>query len=63
MQQISLTAHGQKVLKKLNEDVSFLKYILAFFYRFQFKLIYYLLTNYLLGFFNNINIANFFSEI
>lgn len=26
MQQISLTAHGQKVLKKLNEDVSYLKY-------------------------------------
>lgn len=25
MQQISLTAHGQKVLKKLNEDVSILK--------------------------------------
>jgi len=26
MQQISQTAHGQKVLKKLNEDVSLLNY-------------------------------------
>jgi len=32
MQQISLTAHGQKVLKKLNEDVSLLKYKIALFF-------------------------------
>lgn len=31
MQQISQTAHGQKVLKKLNEDVSILKKIRLMF--------------------------------
>jgi len=33
MQQISLTAHGQKVLKKLNEDVSLLKYNIALVFK------------------------------
>lgn len=32
MQQISLTAHGQKVLKKLNEDVSILNIIYIKYY-------------------------------
>jgi len=38
MQQISQTAHGQKVLKKLNEDVSIFFIKILIFHRFKLKM-------------------------
>lgn len=38
MQQISQTAHGQKVLKKLNEDVGIFYIKILIFHQFKFKM-------------------------